>query len=466
MALGDGPTPVRRATWPSARPTTPDLAERVGEAIGLEARAMGVNVVYAPVLDVATNPANAGPRDPLVRRRPGRASRRSGRRSSRGLQAGRRGRRGQALPGSWRHGRDTHHGLAIVRGVARAARGRRAACRSGRRSRPGARLVMSSHVAVPAPERRRRGAGHARAGGHDRPAPRPSSGSRASRSATRSTWARSRQGEAQAAADRRRAPGRRRPAAVRARSRRPGRASRRRCVAAAEDGHIDAVAGRRAPGPDRRAARVAGHGRRRRRTSTSSAAPTHAALARELAERSLTLVRDDARRAARWPLPGGCHHPRRDARRRPTSPRPTPRRRSRPALAAALCGPGRTVDELVTSRRARPTPTIAAVRDRARTPRTPSSIGTIDGLASRASSRCVEAVAAAAARRTGPSSRSRCATPWDVAVVPGRRPAVVHLLDPARPRCVRARGALSGAIPFAGRLPVRVDRGVAVDPRR
>lgn len=34
------------------------LAERVGRAIGLEMRAVGVNVNYAPVLDVATNPAN------------------------------------------------------------------------------------------------------------------------------------------------------------------------------------------------------------------------------------------------------------------------------------------------------------------------------------------------------------------------------------------------------------------------
>ena len=34
------------------------LAERVGRAIGLEARAMGVNLAYAPVCDLASNPAN------------------------------------------------------------------------------------------------------------------------------------------------------------------------------------------------------------------------------------------------------------------------------------------------------------------------------------------------------------------------------------------------------------------------
>jgi len=35
------------------------LTEAVGAAIGREARAMGVNVVYAPVLDLASEPANA-----------------------------------------------------------------------------------------------------------------------------------------------------------------------------------------------------------------------------------------------------------------------------------------------------------------------------------------------------------------------------------------------------------------------
>lgn len=38
----------------------PGLAERVGRAIGLEARAMGVNVVYGPCCDVASRPDNPG----------------------------------------------------------------------------------------------------------------------------------------------------------------------------------------------------------------------------------------------------------------------------------------------------------------------------------------------------------------------------------------------------------------------
>src|SRR6185295_15510305 len=52
QALGDGPTQFA-GNMAIGATDDPDLAERIGEAIGLEARAMGVNVVYAPVLDVA-----------------------------------------------------------------------------------------------------------------------------------------------------------------------------------------------------------------------------------------------------------------------------------------------------------------------------------------------------------------------------------------------------------------------------
>jgi beta-N-acetylhexosaminidase len=57
MALGDGFTPFGS---PMAIGATGDagLAERVGQAIGRELRAVGVNVNYGPVLDVAVNPAN------------------------------------------------------------------------------------------------------------------------------------------------------------------------------------------------------------------------------------------------------------------------------------------------------------------------------------------------------------------------------------------------------------------------
>jgi beta-N-acetylhexosaminidase len=57
LALGPGWTAFG---GPMAIGATGDagLAERVGRAIGLEMRAVGVNVNYGPVLDVATNPAN------------------------------------------------------------------------------------------------------------------------------------------------------------------------------------------------------------------------------------------------------------------------------------------------------------------------------------------------------------------------------------------------------------------------
>src|SRR5207237_4195814 len=57
MALGDGWTPF---AGPMAIGATGDgrLAGRVGEAIGRELRAVGVNVNYAPVLDVVASREN------------------------------------------------------------------------------------------------------------------------------------------------------------------------------------------------------------------------------------------------------------------------------------------------------------------------------------------------------------------------------------------------------------------------
>ena len=101
------------------------LTERVGAAIGREARAMGVNVVYAPVLDLATEPNNAalGIRsfgDDPERGRPPRRG--DGPRAP----VGRGGRRGQALPGPGR-GRPGHALSPRHRaGKPGAARGQRA----------------------------------------------------------------------------------------------------------------------------------------------------------------------------------------------------------------------------------------------------------------------------------------------------------------------------------------------------
>jgi beta-N-acetylhexosaminidase len=125
-----------------------DLAERVGAAIGREARAMGVNIVYAPVLDLAIEPGNAalGIRsfgdDPAAVGRLGAAM-------VRGLQSAGVAATVKHFPGLGAVDQDTHHALAVVRGD-------RATLESHELSpfraaiAAGARLAMSAHVAVPA----------------------------------------------------------------------------------------------------------------------------------------------------------------------------------------------------------------------------------------------------------------------------------------------------------------------------
>jgi beta-N-acetylhexosaminidase len=57
LGLGEGTTPFA-GNMALGAAADAGLAERVGRAIGLECRAMGVNVAYAPVCDLATNPRN------------------------------------------------------------------------------------------------------------------------------------------------------------------------------------------------------------------------------------------------------------------------------------------------------------------------------------------------------------------------------------------------------------------------
>ncbi len=100
-----------------------DLAERVGRAIGRELRAVGVNVNYAPVLDVAVNPANPalGIRsfgdDPAEVARLGAAW-------LRGLQSAGVAATGKHFPGVGGASVDTHHQLAVIDRDAGADRGR------------------------------------------------------------------------------------------------------------------------------------------------------------------------------------------------------------------------------------------------------------------------------------------------------------------------------------------------------
>src|SRR4029078_12279477 len=57
LGLGDGTTPFA-GNMALGAVGDAGLSEPVGRAMGLECRALGVNVAYAPVCDLASNPAN------------------------------------------------------------------------------------------------------------------------------------------------------------------------------------------------------------------------------------------------------------------------------------------------------------------------------------------------------------------------------------------------------------------------
>jgi beta-N-acetylhexosaminidase len=125
-----------------------ELAERVARAMGSELRAMGVNVNYSPVCDVVTNPANPGIGTRSFGDDPRAAAAFAGA-TVRGLQAAGVAATAKHFPGAGEVAVDTHHAL----GASSAARARldavelapfRAAIEAG------ARLVMSGHFAVPA----------------------------------------------------------------------------------------------------------------------------------------------------------------------------------------------------------------------------------------------------------------------------------------------------------------------------
>ena len=139
--------PRSPATWRSARPVTA-LAERVARAIGTELRAVGVNVNYAPVCDLATNPDNPGlgarsfGDDPAGRRRTRRGDR--ARAQAAGVAA-----TAKHFPGKGDVGVDTHHELGgVPHDPARVEAVELAPFRAAFEA--GARLVMSGHFALPA----------------------------------------------------------------------------------------------------------------------------------------------------------------------------------------------------------------------------------------------------------------------------------------------------------------------------
>jgi beta-N-acetylhexosaminidase len=147
IALGDGSTPFAGNMALGAVDDV-ELTERVGRAIGLEARAMGVNVVYAPVLDVASNPANpalgirAFSDDPAVVARHGVAM-------VRGLQSAGVAATVKHAPGAGEASTDPHHGGATVSAARDLLEGREFAPFRGAFA-AGAQLAMSGHFALPA----------------------------------------------------------------------------------------------------------------------------------------------------------------------------------------------------------------------------------------------------------------------------------------------------------------------------
>jgi beta-N-acetylhexosaminidase len=147
LALGDGSTPF---AGNMALGAVDDVAltERVGRAIGSEARAMGVNVVYAPVLDIASNAANPalgirafGDPPELVARH--------GAAMVRGLQTAGVAASMKHFPGAGEAADDPHHGLASVP-APRAILDTRELVPFRAAVEAGVRVTMSAHVSLPA----------------------------------------------------------------------------------------------------------------------------------------------------------------------------------------------------------------------------------------------------------------------------------------------------------------------------
>ena len=420
------------------------LTERVGVAIGQEARAMGVNVVYAPVLDIASNPANPALGIRSFGDEPG-AVARHGVAMVRGLQAAGVAATVKHAPGMGHVAADTHHGLATV-AAPRSVLDTREFVPFRAAFAAGARLAMSGHVVLPTVS----GSPYL-----------PATLSRAVMTdllrndlgfdgVTISDALDMRaidQGDGLADAV---------VAAIRAgidlllTAADP--AARERIEGALSTAHA---------GGAFEAAELAATERRvtALRAWLGSAGPAgtvpdlsivggpdHLALAGEVAARSITLVRD----------PSGVL-PLRASRILAVMPRPTdltPADTSSsiaPSLGSALRGRGATVDELIVE----PAPdraSIAAVRARA-SEADVVVLGTIDASRQPAQRALIDAVAAVGRPMVGVAMRG----PWDVALFPEE--AAVLATYSVLPSSLAALAAvLFGEATGPGRLPVRVAR--------
>ena len=146
LALGDGTTQFAGAMALGAAGDE-ELAERVARAMARELRALGVNVNYAPVCDVANNPANPA----LGIRSFGDDPAAVGRLAAamvRGLQGHGVAATVKHFPGAGDTAADPHHELPLVPRTNAELAGRelvpfRAALEAG------ARMVMTGHFALP-----------------------------------------------------------------------------------------------------------------------------------------------------------------------------------------------------------------------------------------------------------------------------------------------------------------------------
>jgi beta-N-acetylhexosaminidase len=441
IGLGDGSTPFAGNMALGAVDDI-GLTERVGRTIGLEARAMGVNVVYAPVLDVASNPANpalgirAYSDDPAVVARHGVAM-------VCGLQSAGVAATVKHVPGAGEVATDPHHGGARV-GVGRGVLEEcefvpfRAAFAAG------ARMAMSGHFAVPAVS-----------GREDLP-------TTLSRAVMTDLLRRDLGFEGVTISD----------------------ALDMRAIAQGPDQAVDVVAAIRA-GVDlllasadaealERIEHTLVHAADRELFDPGEVAATqrrlaalrgwlasggpspdlsvvasseHLALANDLATRSITLVADPAGLQPVRPAASG--------RILAVMPRPTdltPADTSStvtPALGAALRGYHADVDEVVVE----PEPdaaSIAAVRDRAGAADL-VVIGTIDGHRLTSQLRLVEAVAATGTPTIAVAMRG----PWDVAAYPaGVTSLATYSLLPGSLDALAA--VIAGDASAPGRLPIRL----------
>ncbi len=433
IGLGDGSTAFA-GNMALGAADDPALTERVGFAIGTEARAMGVNVVYAPVLDLATDPANPA----LGIRSFGdsaEAVASHGAAMVRGLQAAGVAATVKHAPGMGHISSDTHHGLAVVSAERSVLDARefvpfRAAFAAG------ARLAMSGHGALPAVS-----------GREDLPGT-------LSRAVMTDLLRRDLGFEGVTISD---------ALDMRALAQGPGQvldvlaavragvdlllaSADPEALARIEETLVRAVA-RELFDP----AEVAATERRvaALRAWLGSVGPApdlsvvgcaeHRALAAELAARSITLVRDPG---GLLPLAGESG-PILAVMPRPADLTPADTSSTvAPGLAAALRGHFRDVDEIVVEQ-SPDAASIAAVRDRAAGAGT-VVVGTIDGHRQPAQIELVEALAGTGTPVVAVALRG----PWDVAAYPPSVDGAGYLLDPAglargargRPRR-RGRGA-------------------------